>query len=216
MAQSTLFIVGAGGHGKVVADCAAVQRRWLEIRLLDERWPDLSAVSDWPVVGRFADALRLDGTNYEAIVALGNAETRLDWHSRISAAGVRLATVVHPASVVSTRADIGRGSVVVAGAIVNIGARVGEACIVNTAASIDHDCELADGVHVSPGARLAGNVSVGRGSWIGIGSTVRQGVKIGRSCIVGAGAVVVSDVPDCTTVVGVPARPIAAKTSGIQ
>ena len=47
---------------------------------------------------------------------------------------------------------------------------------------------------------------VGRGASIGSGAVILCGVTIGAGAMVGAGAVVTRDVPDGTTVAGVPAR----------
>jgi acetyltransferase-like isoleucine patch superfamily enzyme len=89
---------------------------------------------------------------------------------------------------------------------------LGLGCIINTGATFYHDCVLGDGVHICPGVHLAGDVQVGELSWLGIGCTVRQGIRIGAGVTVGAGAVVIDDVPDGQTVVGVPARPLKNKS----
>lgn len=211
MSGGRLLILGASGHGKVVGDCAMAAAGWAEIRYFDDRWPMLGACGPWPVVGTgeafFAEA----GAGGQAFVAIGNVATRLAWLHRLQAAGISVATVIHSHSVISPHAMIGEGGLVVAGAVVNIDARLGLGCIINTAATVDHDCVLGDGVHVCPGAHLAGDVQVGESSWLGIGCAVRQGIRIGAGVTVGAGAVVVSDVPDGLTVVGVPARPFRKK-----
>jgi len=49
-------------------------------------------------------------------------------------------------------------------------------------------------------------VSVGKSSWLGIGSVVSNNVNICSGCNVGAGAVVVKDITEPGTYVGVPAR----------
>ena len=53
-----------------------------------------------------------------------------------------------------------------------------------------------------------GPIIIKDGVWIGAGAIILPNVTIGRAAIVGAGAVVTKDVPPCTVVAGVPARPI--------
>lgn len=202
--MKSLAILGAGGHGRVVADCAQMAG-WAAITAFDD---SLSAAGDspWQPEGTGADlASRL--SEFEGVVvAIGDNTIRLDWQRRLIAFGARVVSLIHPAATVSSYASLGAGTVVFAGAIVNIGARLGQAVIVNTGATIDHDGDLADGVHVSPGAHLAGGVRVGESSWVGIGAAVREGVCIGSRVRVGAGAVVVKNIDDGLTVVGNPAR----------
>lgn len=201
-----LLIVGAGGHGKVVADTALEVGHWLRIGFVDDRLWSLQEVAGLPVVGRSVDLPGLVRDWPAAIVGIGDAATRLAVMGQLAALGFSIPTLIHPSAVVSRRASIGTGTVVFAQAAVNSGASIGEACIVNTGATVDHDCRLAEGVHVCPGVSLAGGVTVGARAWIGIGSTVRNGITIGSDAMVGAGSVVVTPVPVSTTVFGVPAR----------
>jgi sugar O-acyltransferase (sialic acid O-acetyltransferase NeuD family) len=201
-----LLILGAGGHGKVAADCAAAQGRWTEIAFYDDRWPALQACALWPVVGAGEDLPR-SSANAEAFVAIGDGGPRLAWIARLRQANVALATIVHPRATVSSGASVGPASLIVAGAVVNIGAVIGEGVIVNTGATVDHDCAIGAGSHICPGAHLAGNVQVGAGAWIGVGAAVRQGVRIGARATIGAGAAVVGDIADGVTAMGVPAKP---------
>jgi sugar O-acyltransferase (sialic acid O-acetyltransferase NeuD family) len=202
---SHLFVVGAGGHGAVVADAADESGRWGRISFLDDD-ESLDAVLDFPVAGTTETIFSHADEDSEFIVAIGDNRHRLELCDRITGNGLRLATVVHPAACVSKSALISAGSVVCAGAVINARAVLGRACIVNTAATVEHDCILEDGVHVSPGANLAGTVRVRRRAWIGIGSSVREGVTIGCDSIIGAGSAVVNDVGDALTVGGVPAE----------
>jgi sugar O-acyltransferase (sialic acid O-acetyltransferase NeuD family) len=201
-----LALLGAGGHGKVVAD-TALYAGWQEVIFYDDAWPGLCATGIWTVIG---DATRLlqDLPNFDGVVVtIGRNRTRLDKHQWLIRHGAPLVSVIHPTAVISQYATLGKGSVVMAGAVVNVDACLGEACVVNTGATVDHDDWLADGVHISPGVNLSGHVTVGEASWIGIGAAVRQGITIGREVTVGAGAVVVEMVPDGLTVFGNPAKP---------
>lgn len=204
--MGSIAILGAGGHGRVVADCAEAAG-WTDISIFDDR-PSFDFHSPWPVVGTGADLLARVAEFEGLVVGIGANPTRLNWHRQLSNAGARLMSVVHPHAMVSAHAQVGRGSVVFAGAVVNIGARLGEAVIINSGATVDHDCEIADGVHISPGAHLAGGVTVDELSWVGIGAAVREGVIIGRDVTIGAGAIVIKSVEAGLTMVGNPARPL--------
>jgi sugar O-acyltransferase (sialic acid O-acetyltransferase NeuD family) len=202
-----LALLGASGHGKVVAD-AALCAGWGDVVFFDDAWPAVTMNGHWPVVGNSAALLARAHEFGGVIVSIGNAAVRFNKQLELQAAGARLATIIHPRACVSRFARIGMGSVVMAGAVVNADATIGNACIINTGSSVDHDCDLADGVHISPGAHLAGNVAIGANSWVGVGAAVRQGIRIGESAMVGAGAVVVKPVADRSTVVGNPAAPL--------
>lgn len=199
-----LAILGASGHGKVVAD-AALMSGWDEVLFYDDAWPEISQLGPWKVVGNTSELLehkeRFDG----AVVAIGNNVQRLEKLHTLEEAEIKLVTIIHPSAVISSFAEIGFATVVVAGAIVNPFAKIGHGCIINTGSTIDHDCVLADGVHVSPGVYLGGNVNVGRASWIGIGSCVRHSLTIGTNVIVGAGAAVINNIESYLIVTGVPA-----------
>lgn len=203
--SGVLAIWGAGGHGRVVADCA-IAAGWCDVLFFDDHSAGTSG--PWSVVGSGQDLFRGVQAFDGVVVATGDNPVRLAQTNALARQGLPLISLIHPRAVVSEHAEVGLGTVVLAGAVINIGARLGRAVIVNTMASVDHDCRLADGVHVSPGAHLAGGVHAGQASWIGLGAAVRQGIEIGDEAVVGAGAVVVKAVPPRTTVVGVPARPI--------
>lgn len=200
-----LAILGASGHGKVVADTAECCG-WESIEFFDDRWPETTHNSHWRIAGNTATLIerleQFDGV----VVAIGANKIRHMKIVELHAAGARLCTIIHPAAMVSRYADLGYGSVVFAGAVINADARIGFGAILNTGCSIDHDCVLGSAVHISPGARLAGGVAIGSLSWVGIGANVRQLISIGEGVTVGAGAAVIHDIADNLTVVGVPAR----------
>ncbi len=198
----SLFIIRAGGHGRVVADVAALLG-YDKIQFLDDAWPDKKSNLDWPVVGRNLPPL---DSQTEVFVGNGVNAERLAEVKVLLERGYILPTLIHPKTYVSSRAQVGAGSLVAAMAVVGVNTILGQAAIINTAATVDHDCVLGNGVHVSPGAHLAGGVTVGDESWIGIGAVVREGIRIGRNAMIGAGAVVVSNIEDNMNVMGNPAR----------
>jgi len=203
--MKSLAIIGASGHGKVVAEIAELTG-WDNVCFFDDAYPSLKSVGVWKVCGKSSDLFAEPARYTAGIVAIGDNGIRLEKTKKMQSQRMELATLIHPASTVSQYANIEEGSVVMAGAVINPFVTVGRASIVNTSCSIDHDCFIGEAVHISPGVNVAGGVSIGRLSWLGIGATVKQGVDIGCSVMVGAGAVVVNDIPRDCVVKGVPAK----------
>lgn len=194
-----LTIIGASGHGKVCADIAE-KNGYGEIEFLDDD-RSLRTCGKWPVVGCLDDAKEVCN---DLFVAIGNAKIRKRLMDSLS--DKNLIRLIHPAAVIADDVYIGDGSAVMAGVVINSGARIGKGCIVNTCSSIDHDCVIGDFVHVSVGAHLSGTVTIGDETWIAVGAIVSNNMNICRGCIIGAGAVVVKDISDPGTYIGIPAR----------
>ena len=211
-----LLILGAGGHGSVVADAAAGQGCFATIGFID---PDRPAGSLWrgfPVVGTDADLGRFSTAEWNVVVALGNNERRSRLQADTSALGYGIATVIHRSAVISREVGIGAGTVVLAGAVVQVGAELGAGVIVNDRACVEHDCRVGAFSHIAPGATLGGNVKVGAGCLIGTGAAVCPGIEIGDNVVVGAGAVVVAPLLRPGVYVGVPARPLETRLEKIH
>lgn len=200
--MSCLAIIGASGHGKVVADIASLNG-FDPIVFFDDRWPQITAIGKYKVVGSISDAIR-SGDYDTVVVAIGASDVRAKIHNQLE----RIASaIIHPTAYVNSSVQLGRGTVVMPGAILNSDTRVGEGVIINSGAIIEHDCMLGDFVHACPNSAIAGGVVVGKQSWLGIGCSVIQKVKIGNFVTVGAGAIVIKDISDNLTVIGNPAKP---------
>ncbi|MQA30970.1 MAG: transferase [Luteitalea sp.] len=203
-----VLLLGAGGHGQVVADAIRAQTAAGEdIRFLgycDDRAETLRAVLGEEMLGTLADREQIP--HDALIVAIGANSLRRRIFEQATGRGARTAVAKHPSAVVSTAARVHDGSMICAGVVINTQAVIGANAIINTAATVEHHCRIGSHAHVAPGARLGGNVEVGEGALIGIGAVVLPGKKIGAWAIVGAGAVVIDDVPAHATVVGVPAK----------
>lgn len=199
-----IVIIGASGHGKVIADIVASSGNIVKGFLDDDNDIQEKEIIGFPVLGKIADYV-----NYkecEFVIAIGNPIVR---KSIAESLDVKWHTAIHPRAVVSKLdTTIGEGTVIMANAVVNPSAKIGKHCIINTGAIVEHDNVLCDFVHISPNATLAGSVTVGECTHIGAGASTKQVLSITNNCVIGAGASVVKDITESGTYVGVPARKI--------
>lgn len=199
--MKSIAIIGASGHGKVVADIALANGFGL-IEFYDDKWPEVTNIGIHLVIGRVSDVLNREFDYDHIVVAIGSSNVRGLIQNNLSKTSPAL---VHPKAYVGSDVKVGSGTVVMPGAIINSNATIGRGVIINSGAVVEHDCSVGDFSHISPNAALAGGVSVGKFSWIGIGASVIEMVRIGSYVTVGAGSVVTRDIKDKLTVVGSPA-----------
>lgn len=206
--SSGVLVLGAGGHGKVVADIL-LRSGVCVVGFLDDE-PALwgSTRLGLPVLGPLISYMQYHADGLA--LGVGAIEARRQIVARLGESAWPLwRQVIHPRAIIAPSVRLGRGVTVTAGAIVNPDAALSKFAIANTGATVDHDCVVREYAHIAPGAHLAGGVSIGRGTLIGIGAVVLPGCTVGDRTVVGAGAVVVRDVPDGVTVVGTPARAVS-------
>jgi sugar O-acyltransferase (sialic acid O-acetyltransferase NeuD family) len=196
-----VFIVGAGGHAKVVAATAQAAGFVIAGVVDDDEGRRGETLLGIPISSPCAEVL--SDASALAVLAIGDnrARARLASMSRCQFTGI-----VHPSAVVHSSVQVSEGAVIFAGAVIQPDSAIGAHAIVNTGACVDHDCQIGEFAHVAPGTRLAGNVNVGAGAFLGIGCSAIPGVRIGDWTTVGAGAVVIQDLPAGIIAVGVPAR----------
>lgn len=194
MESKKVIVIGASGHGKVIADIIRAScDEFIGFLDDDASKNTLGVVSDWE---KYSD--------YYFVIGIGNTEIR----EKISSLPLKWYIAIHPSAVISPSVVIGEGSVVMPNAIINADAVIGKHCIINTVSVVEHNNRIGDYSHVSVGAKLGGTVLVGSKCWIGIGATVKNNVTICDNAIIGAGAVVVKNIEEEGTYVGVPARKI--------
>lgn len=197
-----LVIIGAGGHGKVIANIAKLNG-YKDIVFLDDN-SEKKECGLYPIVGTTQDIEKY--SNDQFIVGIGNNKVRRKLTSFLLEKQYDVTTLIHPSAVIDETVQIGQGTVIMANAVINADTTIGHGCIINTASSVDHDCCIQDYVHICPGVHIAGTVHIGDNTWIGIGSSVINNIYIVNDCMLGAGCVVVKDLLESGTYIGVPAR----------
>ncbi len=206
----------AGGHAKIIIEILRLLGDFEVVGLLDAD-PKVHGTSILrvPVLGNdsMLSGLSARGVRH-AFVGLGGTgdnRPRAALYMMARENGLEIVAAIDPRSIIAPSAVLGEGAMVMPGAIINADSRLGDNVIINSGAIVEHDCRIGNHVHIATGARLGGGVTVLDGAHVGLGAAIKQGVQVGRNAIVGAGAVVIHDVPDDVTVVGVPARPLERK-----
>lgn len=194
-----LTIIGASGHGKVVADIAKLNG-YDEIEFLDDN-ETIKFCGRYPVTGTSESAFLKEN---DVFVAIGNSSIRTKLMEKLE--NKRFPVLIHPDAVVADDVTIGKGSVVMAGVVINTGSKIGKGVIINTCSSVDHDCEIDDYVHVAVGSHVCGTVNIMDNTWIGAGATIINNINICSNCFIGAGAVVTENLEVAGTYIGIPAK----------
>lgn len=201
--SESVIIIGASGHGKVIADIV-IKSGDKVVGFLDDNIEKGTLVSGIEVLGSVPDYAKWKDCSF--VIGIGNPYTREKIHDRML---VNWYTAIHPTAVISSLdVEIGDGTVVMANAVINSNAKIGKHCIINTASVVEHDNVLGDYVHLSPNVALAGNVKIGKNTHIGIGSQVIQGITVASDVTIGAGATVVRNIDEKGTYVGIPTKKI--------
>lgn len=202
--MSTLIIIGAGGHGRVVADCAQQTGKYQKIYFLDDSYPERKNNSIWDIIGKVEKYTRyLDSADF--IVAFGNNKLRQQVLENLIKSNAKIISLIHPSAYISQHSAIEAGVVVFAQAVINIGSTIKTGCIINTGATIDHDCTIEAMVHISPGVNIAGGVTISERSWIGIGASVIESITLAPNTQVAAGSSIIKATQKNSLYAGVPA-----------
>lgn len=190
-----ILIVGAGGHGRALAESIELAGNYEIAGFLDDAYAGVTAVWNYPVLGTTHDLSVFTRYAGSLVVAIGNNQVRKTVFERAKAAGFSMPSIVHPAAVVSRRAVMGEGCCVMAGSVVGTEAVLGQGCVVNVNASVDHHCQLGDFAYLGTGVQLAGGVRVGALAWMQAGSSAGYRVEVPDGAVVPPG-VGLSAAPD--------------------
>jgi sugar O-acyltransferase (sialic acid O-acetyltransferase NeuD family) len=205
-----VLIIGAGGFAREVAwlieDINYKNESWNLIGYLDENLNNKGhLLNGYEVLGDFNDFKEHNKEIYY-VCAVGDTSIRKELSKKAENIGLKPATLVHPSVIISKYVKIGEGTMICASSIITVNVEIGKHVIINLDCTIGHDVVIADYVTILPSVNISGAVLLEEGSNLGTGTAIIQGKKVGANSIIGAGSVVVKDIPENCTAVGVPAK----------
>ena len=206
--NKNVVIIGAGGHAKVIADIIDKSKDIVVGFLDDNKAKDDIIIKEkqYKVIGKINNCkeIQLEYPEMEFIIAIGNNKVRKQIAERYE--DLKFYTAIHPSSQIALDVEIGEGTVIMANTCINTSVKIRKHCIINTGVVIEHDNIINDYVHISPNATLCGTVEVGKLTHIGAGSTIKNNTNICSNCVIGCGAVVIKDINEEGTYMGVPTK----------
>ena len=210
-AKQPIAIFGAGGFGLEVAllieHINMTACLWDIIGFFDDGVAPDALVNDWPVLGGL-NTLNHWRRELAVVFAIGDPHTKKYLVEKISNGKVTFPTLIHPNVVRGAEkyVSIGEGSIICAGSYISTNVVIGRHVIINFGCSIGHETTIGDYSSFMPACNISGEVTIGQASYWGTGAKIIQRKHVGAETTIGAGAVVISDIPDKVTAVGVPAK----------
>jgi sugar O-acyltransferase (sialic acid O-acetyltransferase NeuD family) len=188
LGKPRLLIVGAGGHGRSVAEAVLMADHFSLVGFTDDAaFARGETVWGLPILGPATAFENYVGHATHAVVAIGNNGLRKKLFAQLQSAGFTLASVIHPRAMVSPRANLSAGVAVMAGAIVGTEAVLGEGAIVNCGAVVDHHAQVHAFGHLGVNACMAGGSVLGALAWMQAGSAIGYGVQLAAETVLQPG-----------------------------
>jgi sugar O-acyltransferase (sialic acid O-acetyltransferase NeuD family) len=208
-----LLIIGAGNFGREVAqlirDINQDKLQWNLLGYIDETPEKHDVVfNNTPVLGGVEWLEKNIGNKICAICAIGNPKDKFNLLKKISNCNMEFPNLIHPNVATNDYIQIGYGNIICWGSFLSVNIKIGNHVSINPGCGIGHDTVIKDYTTLYWDVTLSGNVTIHEGCEIGSKSAVIQQRSVGGWSIIGAGAVVVKDIPENCTAVGVPAKPI--------
>jgi len=199
-----LIFLGGGGHYKDLLYLSETDKynKWNCIGFLDddELINPLGPCRDLPKYLK-------KYTNLKYCIAINSSKIRqkLDF---LYGEEIKSANLIHETAVIGSNCSYANGITMGPYSLLTTNVQIGKHVHINSACSINQSSFIGDYCTISPGVRICGDVKIGNTTSIGAGAVIINFKTIGAECTLGAGTVVIDNVNDHTTVVGVPGREI--------
>lgn len=209
MLMKDLIIIGAGGVGReaslIVEQLNYLNKTWNLIGFVDDDIERIGEViNGYSVIGGI-DILKSYNDDCYVVIAIANYKVKKYIVNKLNNR-FPFATIIHPNVGIHGLMTVGEGSIIYEGTIITTNVKIGKHVIISPKCGIGHDSIIKDYASLLWNVNISGGDIIGEGVLIGSGATVIQNKTIGKGSIIGAGSVVISYIPNGSTVVGVPGK----------
>ena len=205
-----LVIVGTGGVGKetalIVEDINEISQEWNLLGFIDDNKELIGKeINGYKVLGDREFLNNFDKEVY-VVIAIADYCIKEELVKYLTNKNIQYATLIHPSVKINRTISIGKGCIIYQNVIMTVNINIGNHVIISPKCGIGHDSLIEDYVTVLWNVNISGSERIRQGVTLGSGCTIIQGLEIGRGSFVGAGAVVIRDIDESKTAVGVPTR----------
>ena len=210
--MENILIIGAGGFGREVEWLInrinnSNNNQWNLIGYVDDNIQKGTEITKLKVVYNTDELLKLEEKT-NVVIAIGNAKVRKLIYNKIKEnKNLSFPNLVDPSAIIG-EVDMGIGNIICAGTIATVNITINNFNLINLDCTIGHDDVLADFITVYPSVNISGNTTINEVVEIGTGTQIIQGKNICSNVIIGAGAVVVKDIGEEGTYIGIPVKKI--------
>jgi sugar O-acyltransferase (sialic acid O-acetyltransferase NeuD family) len=202
--EKKIFIIGSGGHSRVIIECAELLNFKIE-SIIDINQKNNTNEKIFNIKVKPKNYIKKIKKNSYIFLAIGDNFLRQRYYNKLFNF-FKFINLIHPESYVSKYAKLGNGNYIGAKSVINPGVKIGTNCIINTSAVIEHETNISNNVHIGPGSIVCGRCKLNDNSFIGANSIIIENVTISKNNIIGAGSVVVKNTKNNSTYIGIPAK----------
>lgn len=159
-----IVIIGAGGHGKVLAEIVKQNNNSLNLGFVDDGIEKETVVFDsitcWGTVNELiTKQISVDGV----VVGIGNNEIRKKIVQQLKTAGIPIESVVHPSVQIASSTVIGKGVAILQGAVISTLVHVEEGAIIDVGVVVNHEATVKSFAHLTIGTIVCNNAVIHEG-----------------------------------------------------
>lgn len=203
-----VILIGSGGHASSTLDVLAFSNSNV-IGYTSQEKSNSRNFASVPYLGTDESLSNFSKMDVCLVMGIGfgpNKLIRKSLTQRLKDAGWSFLPIVSSLSHVSQSALLESGVAIHSGAFIGPNASIAADAVINTGATVEHGTSIGSNTHVGPGAVICGEATIGSDVEIGANATILPGIKITDSCVIGAGSVIIQNVNESSTLVGVPGR----------